>query len=468
MSQSQPQTANATHSILVVDDHPPMRESLALLLEDAGFYALEASGGRDALRHLEESPVHAALVDLKMEDMSGLDLLREIRRRDQALPVILITAYGTIESAVEAMQIGAVDYLTKPYDQESLLSKLRSSIASTEDLLVQLDGESGVAPESGFLFRSRVMQKVWARMKQAAGTHLSVLITGETGTGKNFLARELHDHSPRADGPFVNINCASLPESLLESELFGHVRGSFTGAANDKEGLFEAAHTGTLFLDEVGAMSEALQAKLLGVLQDSAIRRVGANRVRQVDIRVIAATGESEVRNDGCPMSLREDLFYRLNGVRFHLPPMRERPEDVGALAEAFLQKFAAKYEKPLQGFQREAMALIQRFQFPGNVRQLQTVMEQVVAFADPGVTRVTVADLPPEIQGEAPIPPDNRADPERDEDTTEAVQTLEEQEIATIKHGLECNGHNLTQTARTLGIGRTTLWRKMKRYGLG
>ncbi|KPV40702.1 hypothetical protein AN478_05975 [Thiohalorhabdus denitrificans] len=467
MSSGQRSPETSPDNILVVDDHAPMRESLVLLLEAAGFNPLEADGGRTALRHLEERPVEGVLADLKMEDMSGLELLKEIRKRDRSLPVILITAYGTIESAVEAMRIGAVDYLTKPYDQEELLEKLRSNIVASADSLFPFDQDQEVATSEGFHFQSQGMRKIWSRMTQAAKTDLGILITGETGTGKTLLAREIHNQSPRANGPFININCAGLPEALLESELFGHVRGSFTGASADKEGLFEAAHGGTIFLDEVGSMPEALQAKLLGVLQDSAIRRVGSNRERKVDIRVVAATGEEGYAGDGRPMSLREDLYYRLNGVRFHLPPLRDRPEDIRWLAEHFLREYAEKYGKPLRGFDEDALEALRAFPFPGNVRQLQAVMEQVTAFAEAAIPRVTVADLPEEVTEGTALVSEPAEAVGAGGPGGEGVETLEDQEIATIKRALEQTGHNLTRTARNLGIGRTTLWRKMKRYGL-
>lgn len=462
--QHQPEIRESRNPrILVVDDQQAVRESLILLLEASGFDAVEASGGNAALRTLRSAPFDALLTDLKMEDMDGIELLKEIQKIGCKLPVIMITAYGSIQSAVEAMRIGAFDYITKPYDQDLLVSKLNQALEHKGHGISGATLVQRPLSATDYIVASPIMRRLLPKAIQAAKTNLNVLITGETGTGKTLLARIMHENSSRQNGPFVTINCASLPEHLLESELFGHVRGSFTGALKDRSGLFEAAHGGTAFLDEIGSMSLNLQAKLLGVLQDSVIRRVGSNDGRAIDVRVISATSVATAECHRPDASLREDLYYRLNGIRLHLPPLRDRVQDIAVLAESFLRQFSSQYGRHLVAYEDDAMSLLCSYPFPGNVRQLENLIEQVVAFAEPEAKLVTVQDLPDDVLEPQRIV---AAHPTI-EDTQATGATLALRERGTILGALQRNNHNLTQTAKLLGISRTTLWRKLRRYGV-
>lgn len=440
--------------VLVVDDQRSPRRSLAMLLNQAGMDAGEADSGEQALVQLESEDFDVVVTDLRMDGMSGIDLLRAAKRLKPRLPVILITAYGSIESAVEAMRLGAYDYLTKPFDASEVLEKIEQahslSLASTSQ------AELRKGPE--LVANSPVMRGVLLRADRIASTELSILITGETGTGKSLLARYIHDRSARADMPLISLNCASLPEQLLESELFGHVKGSFTGASETRKGLFEEADKGTIFLDEIDTLSPAIQAKLLSVLQDRQIRRLGANQFRQIDIRVIAAANReiSTLIDNG---EFRADLFYRVNGYHINLPPLRERVEDLDSLLMTFLKKHAARHNRPPVTLAPQARESLVNYSFPGNVRQLDSMVEQMVVFSTPdGV--VDVDALPEEVlQQHYPAAATNGGQGAR-------VQSLAENEQQIIESALARYG-SLTEVARQLGIGRTTLWRKLRQYNI-
>src|SRR5574340_1716055 len=337
-------TVAADVRILLVDDQRSLRRSLALMLESAGFHTAEAADGEEALAKLQRETFDLVVTDLRMEGMSGIDLLKEIKRLRPGMPVIVITAYGSIESAVQAMRLGAFDYLSKPFSESDIVEKIHASQAlravagpgsGAEQLPSRLDDERLVAD-------SPQMAALLIKVERVARTDISVLITGETGTGKTRIARLIHAKSARSRHAFVSINCASLPEQLLESELFGHVRGSLTGATDSRAGLFEEADGGTIFLDEVDTLSPAMQAKLLSVLQERQIRRVGSNKSKRVDIRVISATNQmlDSLMERG---NFRSDLYFRLNGIRLHLPPLRERGEDLKRLLTRFLDVYSAK-----------------------------------------------------------------------------------------------------------------------------
>lgn len=443
--------------VLIVDDQRSLRRSLGLLLENAGMQAAEAAGGREALAMLAEQTFDVVVTDLRMDDMSGTDLLHKIRARHADLPVILITAYATVESAVEAMRGGAFDYLRKPFKEHEILEKIREACAvraapaapaarrtETAESLV------AVAPE---------MRAVLIRLERVAPTDISVLLTGETGTGKSHLARLVHESSGRQAAAFVSLNCASVPEQLIESELFGHVKGSFTGASQSRAGLFEEADGGTLFLDEIDTLSPALQAKLLSVLQDREVRRVGSNERRTVDVRVISAANRDlhELIDDGL---FRADVFYRINGVRLHIPPLRERPDDLPVLVARFLRTFADKHQRPEARLDDDAMARVLAYDYPGNVRQLASLIEQMVVFADAD-GRIGCDSLPDELH-DGPQP----STAARPAATAEQVFSLADSERATIEAAL-ARHESLSEAARELGIGRTTLWRKIKQYDI-
>jgi DNA-binding NtrC family response regulator len=394
-----------------------------------------------------------------MAEVSGLDVLREARALRPEAGVILLTGHGTIESAVEAMRLGAFDYVTKPFESSELLHRVQNALAHHQLVNEVRLLRQQIREQRGFgrlVGRSPQIQRVIEMISRVAGTDTTILIEGESGTGKELVARAIHAESPRADRPFVAINCGALPETLLESEMFGHVKGAFTGATATKKGLFEEADRGTLFLDEIGDTSAAIQIKLLRVLQEREIRRVGSNAPIKIDVRVLAASHRSleELVKEG---RFREDLLYRLNVVTIPVPPLRERREDIPLLAAHFLEGAAKRLGKPVPTLSQEAMNLLLEYPWPGNVRQLENAIERAVLLA----TRETIfpGDFPPSLlraakTGEPSVPP---AKPMR----------LEEVEREHILSTLEAFGWNQARAAEVLGIGRNTLWRKLKEYGI-
>jgi DNA-binding NtrC family response regulator len=446
--------------ILIVDDEAAQREMAGGFLRKQGFEVALAGGGAEALEELRREPVDLLLTDHRMPGMSGLDLLAEARRLNPELPVVVMTAYGSIESAVAAMKAGAYDYLTKPIDLDALLHLVRKAherqrlLVENRELKERLRGRyrlEGIVAESG------KMQEVLSIVHRVAASTATVLIRGESGTGKELIARAIHYQSPRAQGALVKVNCAALPETLLESEMFGHVRGAFTGAMADKPGRFEAAHGGTIFLDEVGDISPAVQAKLLRVLQEREFERVGSNRPVKVDVRVVAATNhdlEAAVQEK----RFREDLYFRLNVVPIHLPPLRERREDILPMAEVFLKKYAAENSKAIRGLTREARHALLTYDYPGNVRELENAIERAVILARGDV--IDQEDLPLAFQDAAggaapPVPPDSL--PAR----------LEALERELIQDALARADGVQTRAAELLGIGERALRYKLRKLGL-
>jgi len=447
--------------ILLVDDQLSLRRSLSLMLQTAGFETGNAASAEEALLALSQSPFDLVVTDLRMEGMSGIDLLENIRRRHPGLPVIVITAYGSIESAVEAMRRGASDYLTKPFRDIDLIDKIRASLT----LVLNTHQVRSHGPErlgapalpDDLVVSHPQMVATMIKADRVAQTEISVFITGETGTGKTRLARTIHRKSLRGTGPFISINCASVPEQLLESELFGHIRGSFTGATETRPGLFEEADGGTIFLDEVDTLSLSMQAKLLSALQEKQIRRVGSNKLNPVDIRVISAS------NQDIPSLIdrglfRADLYFRINGVRLHLLPLRERGEDFYRLFIRFLDLYSAKYGHSRMVVTPRAMEYIKAYPYPGNIRELESFVEQMVVFAD-GQSTIDVYTLPDEIQH-------GLVAPARHEPVVAEPNRLDESERLLIESALARYRH-LGEAARELGIGRTTLWRKMRFYNI-
>lgn len=445
--------------ILLVDDQKSLRRSLSLMLQGAGFETEEAESGEEALSLLGRQTVDLVITDLRMDGMSGTDLLREIKRSNSNLPVILITAYGSIDSAVDAMRMGAFDYLTKPFREQDILEKIHASQAVPAGSL-QPD-IPGLSPEAeGIVAETPQMRATLIKAERIARTDISVLITGETGTGKTRVARFIHDGSARRNAPFVSINCASLPENLLESELFGHVKGSFTGATESRVGLFEEADGGTLFLDEVDTLSPAMQAKLLSVLQEKIIRRVGANKGKKVDIRIMSATNQDLglLQEKG---HFRSDLYFRLNGIRLHLPPLRERGQDLQHLLQRFLSSYGHKYGRSGLRLAPRAEAYVLGYPYPGNIRQLESFVEQMAVFADD--TGCIDVDALPEDLIQQTFPPVIRNAPADPVDTMGSIADSERRMIESTL----LRSTNIGEAARLLGIGRTTLWRKMREYGL-
>lgn len=394
-----PSAARRLPRILVVDDERSMRELLSIVLRREGYEVILAEDGRSAIKLLGLQPVDLLISDIKMPDMSGVEVLRAAKAIDQDILAIMITAFASTDSAVEAMRLGACDYLSKPFDIDLLKMKVREKIDNRQlrQENVLLKRTLGLSHQfANIIGRSDVMLDVFKMVETVARTTSTILLTGESGTGKGLVAQALHFHSLRRDKPMVAVNCGAIPEALLESELFGHMRGAFTGADTNKKGLLEVAEKGTIFLDEIGELSGVMQVKLLRVLQERRFRRVGGLEELTADVRVIAATNQDLTKaiQDG---RFREDLYYRINVIPIALPPLRERREDIPLLAEHFLAKYAAQMEKPISTLAHETLELLMRHDWPGNIRELENVIERAVALE---ATRTVLPEsLPPGIR---------------------------------------------------------------------
>ena len=450
---------NNPASILVVDDDQRNREMLAEALSQAGFAVETACDVLEALSKANEATYDAVLSDIRMTPLSGLDLLNSFRKTMPEIPIVLLTAFGSVDTAIQAMKQGAYNYLTKPVNLDELVSIMTRAVEYRrliEDTRTLPRGFSELPRAASLIGQSKNMVEVFKLVGRVSRSRTAVLIQGESGTGKELIARAIHDNSPRAAHRFVAVNCSAIPDSLVESEFFGHIKGSFTGAHVLRRGLLEEANGGTFFLDEVGDLSSAGQAKLLRVLQEGEIRRIGSNEAVQVDVRVIAASRRNlaELVAIG---RFREDLLYRLNTVTLLLPPLRERPEDIPVLAEFFLARYGDQKEVPVTSFSAAAMRALTEYAWPGNVRELEHVIERAVALAPHAL--LSNDDLPPEVLQSAGSPYDR---PESVPGTLKALQR--EQVLKTLEsaHG------NKERTARLLGISRRTLYRLLDRYGLG
>jgi len=443
--------------LLVVDDESSARTTLALLLRKRGHRVAEAADAAGATKRLAEEVFDLVVTDLRMPDGDGLDVLQAARSQADAPEVILLTAYADWKSAKDAMRLGALDYFEKGHEPEELYHRIDKALAGralrreNANLRAQLRDRYGLP---GLIAQSPAMQAVLDLVERVAPTDATLLLQGESGTGKEVIAKAVHHASSRAARPFVAVNCGAVPETLLESELFGYVRGAFTGAAATKRGLFEEADGGTLFLDEIAEMPAALQVKLLRTLQSGEVRRLGATQTATIDVRVIAATnGDLAARiSQG---SFREDLFYRLNVVQVMLPPLRDRREDIPALAEHFLGRAAAKLGRTLR-LSPSALERLLRYPWPGNVRELENAIERAAILARS--ERIEPDDLPPHVSAGlqlGPSPPLPRQISLADAERAHILQTLER------------FGRNHSGAAEALGIGRTTLWRKLKEYGI-
>ncbi len=451
----------ASEKILLVDDEEGMRRLLSRVLSREGYEPTTAASGEEALRLVGSEQFDLVITDIKMAGMSGLELLHELKAFDPALPIIVITAYGTVESAVQALRAGAYDYITKPFENDEIKLTVAKAfererlLAENRYLHQELEGRYAF---SGIVGKSLAMQEVFEISSSVAQSNANVLITGESGTGKELIARAIHFSSPRKEKPFIVLNCAALSEGVLESELFGHERGAFTGATATKKGRFELAHEGTLFIDEVGEMSLAAQVKLLRVLQEHEFERVGGTRTIRSDVRLVAATNknlEAEVKKG----SFREDLFYRLNVVNIELPPLRERREDIEGLARHFLSKYVQETGKKIQDLAPRTLSCLLAYEWPGNVRELQNAIERAVVLARGEV--ITPRDLPQGLQGDAQICLEL---PERGGSLPEILEDLERQ---LILQTLKREGGSQTRAADALGIKRTTLRYKLEKYQL-
>lgn len=442
-------------AVLVVDDDAEMRELVSDVLKGRGHHITTAGSGQEALKLLAEQDFAVVLTDLRMKGMLGTELLNEIKRLYPDMGVILMTAFGSVETAVEAMKHGASDYLTKPVKTEEIIRVVERAVRESALRREVSRLRKEVHKEYSFhhiLGKSKAIQGVFDLIRRVADGPTNVLITGESGTGKELVAKAIHYNSDRKDAPFVPVNCAAIPEQLLESELFGHMRGAFTDAKADKRGLFEEAQRGTLFLDEISELPLMLQAKLLRAIQEKEIRRVGANKPIAVDVRIIAATN-LHLAEEVKAKRFRDDLYYRLNVIELKLPPLRERREDIPILVEAFLKKCAEARGKNVKGVSESALAMLMDYDWPGNVRELENVIERAVTLSR-GET-IAPDDLPTAVQGA-------RGDRRVLDEAAEKTLSLHEIEKEYIKKILEKTGGNKYQAAHALGIDRKTLYRKL------
>ncbi len=444
--------------VLVVDDDEITCNLLEEVLSKEGYAVHKALDGRQAIERGEKQTYDVVLSDVKMIDVDGMEVLRAYRQRSPETVIIMMTAFGSIETAIRAIKEGAYDYVSKPFKLDEIKLTLQRALEQRrlveenthyrQELITKYKLENIVG-------RSPRMLQVYKTIARVAESRSTVLVTGESGTGKELIARAIHFNSPRAARPFVAVDCSSLAETLLESELFGHVRGAFTGAVTTKKGLFEEADRGTCFLDEVGNISPAMQAKLLRVLQEHEIKRVGGTETIKIDVRIVAATNQN-LEILVAEKKFREDLFYRLNVVSIHLPSLRERPEDVSLLADHFLRKYASQNKKPVLRISPEAMDLLVRYQWPGNVRELENVMERAATLS--GTNLILPEDLPRRLHVE-PARMSLSSLPSR--------MPLSELEKLYIQKVLEETGGNKKKAAEILGIDRRTLYRMATRLGL-
>jgi DNA-binding NtrC family response regulator len=468
-----------TRHVLLVEDEAPLRQAVAEHLTDRGYHVEQADTGEAAISRLADFAFDIILTDLRLPGIDGSAVVEAAVERYPDIIAIVITGYGTVKDAVEAIKRGARDFVSKPFQIDELLHVLDSALEQrrlrSENAYLRAQLEERYRFQQGIVGKSRAMTKLFQLLETVAATNSTILVTGETGSGKEVVSRAIHQHSPRRMQRFVALNCSAIPETLLEAELFGHVRGAFTGAVGNRQGRLEQAHKGTLLLDEVGTMSGGLQMKLLRVLQEREFERIGDTHTTKVDVRVIAAT-HSDLRRMVADGQFREDLYYRLNVIPVHVPPLRERKEDIPLLVQHFLDKFAAlgvapdagptkgaaQAFKPAITVSQEAMRRLMSYQWPGNVRQLENAIERAVAFSG-GRAHIDVADLPSEVQHspETAIPT-SLALPEEGLNLDVYVSNIERE---LIQLSLERTGGNKGQAAKLLSLKRTTLVEKLKRF---
>jgi two-component system response regulator HydG len=443
-------------TILVVDDDPGHRNMLVTLLRDWGYRLSGAEDGETAVSLCREQAFDLILMDVRMAGISGIEALKEIKAYNPAIPILIMTAYSNVETAVEAIKAGAYDYLTKPLDFEDLRLTMERALdhAALRDENAALRQTLAASFDpGGIIGQSQPMRRLMEMLATVAPSEATVMISGESGTGKELIARAIHANSQRRKGPYIAVNCAALTETLLESELFGHEKGAFTGAEKRREGRFLAADRGTIFLDEIGEMPLAMQVKLLRVIQEREIQRVGGDQTLKVDVRIVAATNR-DLQAEVEAGRFRQDLYYRLNVVALNLPPLREREEDIPLLAAYFLRRYAEKNGKRIKGFTPEAMDRLLKHSWPGNVRELENVVERAVVL---GLDEyVGERELPPQLLGGESVRSGNGG----------AHQTLEEMERVAILDALDAAGGNKSEAARRLGITRKTLHARLVRYG--
>ena len=452
--------------ILIADDDEISCQLFAETLEQEGYRVDRAQSGADALARLHDTPYDLLIIDVRMPRITGLEVTRRLRQENFTLPIIVMTAFGSIETAIEAIHEGAFDFISKPMNLEELKKTVSRALAQLplQDRATKSGEERRGIEETGRIIgKSPAMVEVYKTVARVAPTKSAVLILGESGTGKELIARAIHEHSPRASRPFVAVDCGALTETLLESELFGHVRGAFTGAVADKKGVFEEADGGTCFLDEIGDISSNMQAKLLRVLQEHEVRRVGGKDWIKVDVRIVAATNRNltELVRKG---TFRQDLYYRLNVVSVHLPPLRERAEDIPLLVAHFLRRYSQESGKAVTVVSDKAMKLLCGYAWPGNIRELENAIEQAVALSYQPI--LTPEDLPAEVWDDAASRFVEVSDQEQF--LFPDTPTLEEVKKRYVLHVLKGSGGNVSRTAKILNIDRRSLYRMLARYKIG
>ncbi len=454
------------HSILVVDDEPSIREFLQIMLAREGYEVSCAEDGREAITLFEKSPFDVVLADIRMPKTSGFEVLNRIKELSPGTKVIMITAYASFESAVESMKEGAYDYIAKPFNVDEVkrtVSNALQSVRVPEDAVPRKREKGSLEYFEGIVSVSPEMHKIFDMIPRAASSKANVLITGESGTGKELVARAIHNHSPRREGPFVTMNCGGVPEQLLESELFGYTKGSFTGAISDKIGLFQAAHGGTIFMDEIGDLPLPLQVKLLRIVQEKSFKPVGGTQEVRVDVRIISATNidiEEMVING----AFREDLFYRLNVIQIRIPPLRERKMDIPLLARHFLKKYAQESGKEIRTISSYALKMLLDYSFPGNVRELENIVERSVALETSNIIlpeSLTLSryknDMKKNELIDTDIPPEGI-------DLTEAVGTLEKH---LLRKALQKTNGEIKKAAKLLHIPYRAIRYRLEKYGI-
>jgi two-component system response regulator AtoC len=450
--------------ILIVDDDEASCELFAEVLEREGYRVDQVQTGADALARLREKLHDLLLVDVRMPGMTGLEVTRAVRKEYPCLPILVMTAFGSMETAVEAIHEGAFDFISKPMNFEELKKTVARALAQPKLQASRREGSEELEEGDQFgavIGRSSAMVEVYKTIARVAPAKSTVLILGESGTGKELIARAIHEHSSRAAQPFVAVDCGALTETLLESELFGHVRGAFTGAVSNKKGVFEEAEGGTCFLDEINDINLNLQAKLLRVLQEHEVRRVGAPKSIKVDVRVVAATNK-ELEQLVSKGALREDLYYRLKVVSIYLPPIRERPEDIPSLAEHFLRRYSRDMGKPVTSISNEAMKLLCAYSWPGNVRELENVIDQAIALSRQPM--LTPEDLPVEVR-EGKASGFSRRREQEEEFVFPGTPTMDEVKKRYLVHVLGLTQGNISRAAKILDMDRRSLYRMLVRY---
>ena len=443
------------YTILIIDDEKNIREGLGAALEMEGYKIALASDGKAGLERIVKGDIDLVITDLRMPEVSGEHVLAKVTAENPGVPVIVLTGHGSIDSAVDAMRNGAYDFLTKPLNLDQLVLIVKRALQGRELVLKHKELQEELNSRKSFesiIGKSAEMQKIFEIVRKAAGSKASVLITGESGVGKELIANALHNLSSRRDNSLIKVHCAALSENLLESELFGHEKGAFTGATSLKRGRFELANGGTIFLDEIGEIDQNVQIKILRVLQDKRFERVGGEETLEVDVRVIAATNR-DLEAEIAAGRFREDLYYRLNVVHIHVPPLRDRRDDIPLLITAFLQEFAKENGKTIEGIDSRARSALYKFDWPGNIRQLRNCLESAVVMSSGPI--IKLEDLPPSIAGSS----------QADIIEVPAGIPMAEAEKMLILQNLAINKGNKTKTADILGIGRKTLHRKLDEY---